>query len=704
MAKKPTYEQLEQRVKELEQAAFERRRADEALPAIEEQWHSLVDNAPCIIIIVDCDGIIQYINHAVTGLEPEKVVGTSHYDYAPPEYHKVMKESIEHVFETGQAANYEIAGVGPDGRTSWYMTRLGPIKRNGQFIAVTIMPTDITERKLAQEALKEAHDKLERRVEERTAELVKTNEQLRQEIEERKRVEEALRESEERLRLALSAADMGTWRWDPVTNQDTRDASFNRMLGHEAEEFAQSVEDFIEHVHPEDRSAVHQEIQRAIRELDTYFAEFRIIRPDRTVRWLRDRGKVYSDEHGKVSYMTGVVVEITEQKRAEEERKELEAKLLQAHKLEAIGTLAGGIAHDFNNALMPIIVNTQMALMDVPERSSVRPLLEAVLKAGDHAKNLVRQILAFSRQAEQDQQPVQMSPLIKETLKLLRSTLPSTIKIDEQFQAASDTVIADPTQVHQIVLNLCTNAAHAMLEKGGVLSVSLTDIDVDSGAAADHPDLLAGKYVRLTVNDTGHGMDHAVMERIFEPFFTTKGSGEGTGMGLSTVHGIVKSHGGAITVDSEPQKRSTFHVYLPVSDIDVTDEMPTTEPLLMGTEHILLVDDEEWILTTIQLMLERLGYNVTALTSSLEAMEAFRSQPDKFDLVITDITMPYMTGEVLARQLSAIRPDISIILCTGYSERVSKEKSKEIGIEAYLMKPIKVHEMAKTIRKVLDKD
>ena len=386
------------------------------------------------------------------------------------------------------------------------------------------------------------------------------------------------------------------------------------------------------------------------------------------------------------------------------ERKELEKRLQQAHKMEAIGTLAGGIAHDFNNTLMPIIANTQMALMEIPDGSSVRPLLEVALKAGNRAKGLVNQILTFSRLADQEQQPVQMSILTKETVKLLKSTLPSTIKIKPHIQAASDTVIADPSQLHQIVLNLCTNAAHAMREKGGELEVSLTDIDLDSEAAAAHSDLRAGRYVRLTVSDTGHGMDRAVMERIFDPFFTTKGPREGTGIGLSTVYGIVKTHGGAITVHSEPQKGSMFHVYLPLSDIVVTDEVSTTEPLPMGTKHILLVDDEEWVLTSIQLMLEGLGYKVTALNRSSEALDTFRAQPEQFDLVITDITMRDMTGEVLAKELIAIRPDIPIILCAGYNERISKEKAEEIGVEAYLMKPIEVDEMADTIRTALGKE
>jgi CheY-like chemotaxis protein len=265
-------------------------------------------------------------------------------------------------------------------------------------------------------------------------------------------------------------------------------------------------------------------------------------------------------------------------------------------------------------------------------------------------------------------------------------------------------VMGDPTQIHQVLMNLCTNATHAMREKGGALEVGLEDVDLDADAPVQYPDLKPGPHVRLTVSDTGHGLDPAVMERIFDPYFTTKDKGVGTGLGLAVVHGIVKSHGGTITVYSEVGKGTTFHVLFPRIESVDAEETEVLEPLPKGDERILFVDDEEALVKIGQQMLERLAYEVVPRTSSIEALEAFRAQPDKFDLVITDQTMPNMTGEMLAKELMGIRPDIPIILCTGYSELISKERAKAMGIREYVMKPLVIRELATTIRKVLDKD
>ena len=315
---------------------------------------------------------------------------------------------------------------------------------------------------------------------------------------------------------------------------------------------------------------------------------------------------------------------------------------------------------------------------------------------------LVQQILAFSRQSEQERKPVNPGIIFKEVLKLLTSTLPSTIEISQYIRTDTGTVLADPTQIHQILMNLCTNAAHAMQESGGMLKVTLTDVDISAGDSEQHPDLNPGPYVNLTVSDTGHGMDRELMERIFDPYYTTKKTGEGTGLGLSVVHGIVKSYGGAIKVQSEPGKGSSFEVYLP--RIEYPKDLPETEELKalpMGAEQILFVDDEEVLANTGQAMLERLGYKVAVRTSSVEALEAFRAQPEKFDMVVTDQTMPNMTGVELTKELRQIRPDIPIILCTGYSEMIDEEKAKEMGI-SFVLKPIVMSEIANTVREVLD--
>jgi CheY-like chemotaxis protein/anti-sigma regulatory factor (Ser/Thr protein kinase) len=317
---------------------------------------------------------------------------------------------------------------------------------------------------------------------------------------------------------------------------------------------------------------------------------------------------------------------------------------------------------------------------------------------------MVNQILAFSRQTEHKMSLIKLGPLVKEVLKLLRASLPTTIEIGSKISSQLGMVLADPTQIHQVLMNLCTNAAHAMEEKGGRLEVILTEVKIESGLSAPDHDLKSGQYIKLSVKDTGHGMDRKIMERIFDPFFTTKTAGKGTGMGLAVVHGIIKSHGGSITASSEPGKGSTFNAFLPVIDEvvvnkikTVPDEMPT------GNESILFVDDEEFVAELGREFLEPLGYKVTAETSSTEALEIFKADPDKFDLIITDQTMPKITGLVLSREILSIRPDVPIILCSGFSEAITKDKIEEIGIRKMVKKPYTNGELAKIIRKVLNK-
>lgn len=384
------------------------------------------------------------------------------------------------------------------------------------------------------------------------------------------------------------------------------------------------------------------------------------------------------------------------------QQKKLETQFRQAEKMEAIGTLAGGIAHDFNNILGAIMGYAELAQLDMSEGSKHKAYLAQVLKASNRAKDLVNQILTFSRQSEGEQRPLQVTLVIKEALKLLRASIPTTIKIDQEITKEPATVLADPTQIHQVIMNLCTNAAHAMQKSGGVLGVKLASVDLDADAAAQYPDLKPGPYIRLAVGDTGHGIVPGIKEQIFDPFFTTKGPGEGTGMGLSVVHGIVKSHGGAITVYSEPDKGTTFHVLLPRIKGEERPETDKAEVLPTGSQRILFVDDEQVLVRVGEQMLGRLGYEVVARTSSIEALEVFRAQPDKFDLIITDQTMPNMTGEQLARKVMGIRSDIPVILCTGYSRMVSENRVKSMGIRAFVMKPVVMRELAETTRRVLD--
>ena len=414
-------------------------------------------------------------------------------------------------------------------------------------------------------------------------------------------------------------------------------------------------------------------------------------------------GGLYEEEAtiSPIRSTTGAIINYVAVKRNVTREVELAKQLRQTQKMEAIGTLAGGIAHDFNNILSAIIGYSEIALQDVEADSRLRGYLERVLGAGSRAKELVQQILAFSRQAELEPKPLNITPIVKEALKLLRASLPAFIDIRRNLTSEA-TIQADPTHLHQVVMNLCTNAAHAMEEDGGTLTVDLEDVQVSAEDAAQNPDLTPGSFVCLTVGDTGHGMPREVMERIFDPFFTTKEIGEGTGMGLSVVHGIIRTHQGAIAVASEPGSGTVFKVYFPIITSETDRPAPEVVPLPIGTERILFTDDEELQVELGREMLARLGYRVTVFTDCRKALAHFRENPAAFDLVITDMTMPHMTGDVLAAELIAIRADIPIILCTGYSERVTEKDVLAAGIKGFIMKPVVMEELARLIRKVLE--
>ncbi|MBI5556595.1 MAG: response regulator [Deltaproteobacteria bacterium] len=403
----------------------------------------------------------------------------------------------------------------------------------------------------------------------------------------------------------------------------------------------------------------------------------------------------------RLKVSAGLIGTLVERKQAEDEKEKLQAQLNQAQKMEAIGVLAGGIAHDFNNILAAIMGYTEISREDADPDSQLAQDLNKVLTSAHRAKDLVNQILAFSRETDVERIPIKIQPLVKESLKMLRASIPTTITIREDIYPRCGAVLANPTQIHQIVMNLCTNAFHAMEQTGGVLSVEVKMAHLDSSEPLEARQLNPGDYVELTVRDTGTGIGPDIIEKIFDPYFTTKEIGRGTGLGLSISHGIIKSYGGAITVESTPGQGTTFHVYFPV----VQDEAKVSEEIQgapRGRERILFVDDEELLVRMCKKMLERLGYTVTAHSSSIEALAAFSNAPAQFDLVITDQTMPELTGVELTRRLLRIRPDLPVILCTGFSNLISEESAKAIGIREFALKPLSMSSLALLVRKLLD--
>jgi len=518
---------------------------------------------------------------------------------------------------------------------------------------------------------------------------------------ERKQAEEALRESEEKFRRIFDEGPLGM----TMAGEDFRfmrvNAAFCRMVGYSASELTSLT--FKDITHPDHLSEDSEFVKQVFNgEIPRYHTEKRYVRKDKETIWGALTLSAIRSNDGQFLYFLTMIEDITERKRALEGKERLQRQLQQSQKLEAIGTMAGGIAHDFNNILTGILGFTELVRSEIPEGTEVYENLTEVVKAGRRARDLVRQILSFSRKAETEKSLINLATTVKEALKLIRSVTPSHITIRQNFAVSAErSVLADPTQMHQIIMNLCLNAADAMPD-GGVLEISLEEVRVETENRSEQIQLPSGCYLKLTVRDNGVGMPPEVQERIFEPYYTTKQVGKGTGMGMAVVHGVVKKHGGNIAVSSEPGRGTTVSVYLPVVESAPDTQIISAPVITTGSESILFVDDETMITNLQRSQLGRWGYRVTATESSATALNMFRANPQGFDLVITDLTMPGITGIKLAQAIHEISPSTPIILCTGFDEGILRENAEMIGIRAILTKPITGAEFSRMIRMVLN--
>ena len=668
MPSRPTYKELVARIRALEKEIACRREAEQILTEIGHNYRALVENTPDIFYRTDLKGKVQYASAAVfrqSGYTVNEVIGIDLAEqvYAFPEE---RKQFLKELAEKGFVRNFEARLKRKDGSIWWACTNAqffrGP---DGSVQGVEGITRDITSIKAAEEV--------------------------------QKRFQRELEASHKMLNSILNAVpdllvviDRGfNVRYSNYREQDQ--VPQGRMQIHQT-----CFSRFKKRTDPCEDCAARSVFETG------QIVERQMLNPT-DGQICEARAFPIFDDKGRVEMVIEHIRDITEQKKMESERQDYEIRLQQIQKMEALGTLAGGIAHDFNNILVAVIGYAELSLGSLTEDSPLYRNFQHILMAGVRARDLVHQILTFSRQEKREPKPLQIGNLVKEALEMLRSTLPATIEIVQRLPANVEYVMADPTQIHQIIINLCTNAAQAMEDDGGQLTVQLSQADLTDRDIAAHPDVLPGRYVRLSVQDTGKGIAPDIIGKIFHPYFTTKDKGKGTGLGLAMVHGIIKSYGGFIDVKSRPGRGTVFHVCIPtIGQLPAHDD-PQGGEMATGKEHILVVDDEPLVVDVLQEMLKSQGYRITTADGSLKALETFRKAPRDFDLVITDMTMPKLTGERLSQEIKKIRTDIPIILCTGYSDKLADKSALDFGVQDFMVKPIKQADLVRTVRNVLDK-
>ena len=657
MTHKPTYEELEREIKKLRHAESERRKAEEALRTSQKRFLTVLNSLDATIYVAD--------------FETYEILFMNSY------MKKVFKKDAT-------------------GEKCWKVFRgkLSPCSHctNDKLLDENNKPTGVCIWQGQNSFNERWYINYDRAIEWTDGRMVKL--QIAIDITDQKKAEEKLLKSEGQYRAYFEGVFSGTYISDPDGKLIACNREYKKIFGFDSTQHALETPFHKLSVNPDERLDFLSLLKRE-KQVTGYEPNLKKI--NGTPLHLIENSSGVFDKKGNLTQIRGFLLDVTEQKK-------LENQLMQAQKMEAIGTLAGGIAHDFNNILAGIFGYAQLAEIHINQPEKAKEYIEQLVKSGQRAAALIRQILTFSRQSEFKKRPLTVYALLKEALKLIRSSIPSNILIKENILSKA-MIIADPTQIHQVIMNLCTNAYQSMGEKGGLLTVGLYETIISKQESLPDLNILSGKYIKLEVIDTGHGIDKKNMEKIFDPYFTTKETGKGTGLGLAVVDGIVKKQTGFIKVFSKLGHGSKFQVFWPIieQNISPNDFMKKKIDLFTGTEKIMLVDDEPDILKTLKFFLERRGYKTKVFNDGKSALKAFIKSPDYFDIIVTDMTMPHMAGDKLSKEILKTRKDMPIILCTGFSETISEDKALGMGICKYVQKPITGAGLTALIREVLDK-
>jgi PAS domain S-box-containing protein len=652
----------------------ERKRAEMRIVDATEQYRSLFDTSTNAILIRDRSGTITMANRAAVNLlaaeREEDLLGKTYLEFVHPEDRPLSAARIKRIFEIA---------ADPDSVTKLDAATIRP--REHRMVTLRGDTIDVESTGVAFHYKGDFHIQ-----------------GIFRDITDRRRAEDKLRETEKKYRELAESLPQVIFEIDAKGNLVYLNQKGYDLFGYTSADLAGGF-NVLDGFVPEDRERAARNIALSLQGHRQGKNEYTVIRKDGATIPVEIHAERVLHENTATG-IRGVLLDLTPNRRAQEERERLEAQLQQAQKMEAIGALAGGIAHDFNNILSAIIGYTELAMLNEGAEHCQAELKQALL-AANRARDLIKQILAFSRQTDEERMPIRVGLVTKECVKFLRATIPSTIAIQTRIDEKSGTVLANSVELHQIIMNLCTNALHAIGDQGGKLEIAVEETEIDHAQTQGTLGLDVGPYVRVSVTDTGGGIPPEILGKIFDPYFTTKAKGVGTGLGLAVVHGIVRKSGGAIQVESVPGRGTTFHILLPRVDQPSAQQVEQPGIPVGGSERILFVDDEMMLAGIGQQMLKRLGYDVVARTSPVEALELFKAKPEHFDLVVTDQTMPGMTGDALAREMMRIRPGLPVIICTGYSQSIDERKAFEMGIRGFVMKPILINRIAGAIRTAL---